>query len=597
VTQSQPLIQNLGRLYSHISPLRRKQFVLLLVLMILAAFAEVFSIGAVLPFLTVLMSPEVVYEHSYAQPFIRYFGLVSPDQLLLPMTIAFGFAALLAGGMRLLLLWAGTKVSYLTGADLTIKVYRGTLYQPYSVHVSRNSSAIINTMVGKVNAAIQSTIIPVLNIISSVTMLVVTLSFLLVIEPKITIITFGGFGLIYIAIVSLTAKFLFNNGSRIAREHTQVVKLLQEGLGSIRDILLDGTQELYCKLYRKSDLPLRRAQGINVFIGSSPRFGIEALGMTFLAFIVYFLAKEPGGIAQSIPVIGILALGAQRLLPVLQLSYHSWSTIQGARAQVADVLFFLDQPIPDYAGKASLELLPFQHELNFNQLSFSYGPEEPKVLNQIDLSIAKGARVGFIGATGSGKSTLIDIVMGLLSPTKGSMSIDGEVITEDNFRSWQKHIAHVPQSIFLADSSIEDNIALGVPKDQVDFERIKKAAKRAQLADLIECWPKKYQTFVGERGVRLSGGQRQRIGIARALYKQADVLILDEATSSLDSETEKEVMQAINDLSDDLSDDLTIIIVAHRLTTLSSCAQIVELDKGNIKRIGSYRDIVSQITV
>lgn len=593
MTQSQPLIQNLGRLYSHISPLRRKQFVLLLVLMILAAFAEVFSIGAVLPFLTVLMSPEVVYEHSYAQPFIRYFGLVSPDQLLLPMTIAFGFAALLAGGMRLLLLWAGTKVSYLTGADLTIKVYRGTLYQPYSVHVSRNSSAIINTMVGKVNAAIQSTIIPVLNIISSVTMLVVTLSFLLVIEPKITIITFGGFGLIYIAIVSLTAKFLFKNGSRIAREHTQVVKLLQEGLGGIRDILLDGTQELYCKLYRKSDLPLRRAQGINVFIGSSPRFGIEALGMTFLAFIVYFLAKEPGGIAQSIPVIGILALGAQRILPVLQLSYHSWSTIQGARAQVADVLFFLDQPIPDYAGKSSLELLPFQHEINFNQLSFSYGPEEPKVLNQIDLSIAKGARVGFIGATGSGKSTLIDIVMGLLSPTKGSMSIDGEVITEDNFRSWQKHIAHVPQSIFLADSSIEDNIALGVPKDQVDFERIKKAAKRAQLADLIECWPKKYQTFVGERGVRLSGGQRQRIGIARALYKQADVLILDEATSSLDSETEKEVMQAINDLSD----DLTIIIVAHRLTTLSSCTQIVELDKGNIKRIGSYRDVVSQITV
>ena len=591
--QEQSITQHLGRLYSHISPLRRKHFGLILVLMILTSFAEVFSIGAVYPFLSVLMSPEMVFEHSFAQPFIQFFGLVSPDQLLLPVTIAFGLTALLAGGMRLLLLWSSTKVAYLTGADLTIKVYRGTLYQPYSVHISRNSSAVINTMVSKVNAAIQSTIIPVLNIISSVTMLVVTLSFLLVIEPKITIITFGGFGLIYIAIVSLTAKILANNGSRIAREHTQVVKLLQEGLGGIRDILLDGTQELYCKLYRKSDLPLRRAQGINVFIGSSPRFGIEALGMTFLAFIVYFLAKEPGGIAQSIPVIGILALGAQRLLPVLQLSYHSWSTIQGARAQVADVLFFLDQPIPDYAGKSSLELLPFQHELNFNQLSFSYGPKEPKVLNQIDLSIAKGARVGFIGATGSGKSTLIDIVMGLLSPTKGSMSIDGEVITEDNFRSWQKHIAHVPQSIFLADSSIEDNIALGVPKDQVDFERIKKAAKRAQLADLIECWPKKYQTFFGERGVRLSGGQRQRIGIARALYKQADVLILDEATSSLDSETEKEVMQAINDLSD----DLTIIIVAHRLTTLSSCTQIVELDKGNIKRIGSYRDIVSQITV
>ena len=173
------------------------------------------------------------------------------------------------------------------------------------------------------------------------------------------------------------------------------------------------------------------------------------------------------------------------------------------------------------------------------------------------------------------------------------MSIDGEIMTEDNFRSWQKHIAHVPQSIFLADSNIEDNIALGVPKDQVDFERVKKAAKSAQLADLIECLPKKYQTFVGERGVRLSGGQRQRIGIARALYKQADVLIFDEATSSLDNETEKEVMQAINDLSD----DLTIIMVAHRLTTLSSCTKIVKLDQGGIERIGSYQDVVSETKV
>jgi ATP-binding cassette, subfamily B, bacterial PglK len=590
--QDQSITQHLGRLYSHISPLRRKQFGLILVLMILASFAEVFSIGAVLPFLSVLMSPEMVFENSFAQPFIQFFGLVSPDQLLLPVTIAFGLAALLAGGMRLLLLWSSTKVAYLTGADLTIKVYRGTLYRPYSVHVSRNSSSVINIMVRKVNATIQSTIIPVLTLISSSIMLVVVLSFLLAIEPKITMIAFGGFALIYIAIVSLTAKIIRNNSHLIAREHNQVVKLLQEGLGGIRDILLDGTQELYCKLYRRSDFPLRRAQGINVFIGSSPRFGVEAMGMIFIAFMAYFFVRETGGIAQSIPVIGILALGAQRLLPVLQQSYSAWSDIQGARASVADTMDFLDQPIPDYAGKSSFELMSFQHEINFNQLSFSYGPEEPKVLNEINLSIARGTRIGFIGATGSGKSTLIDIVMSLLLPTKGSMSIDGEVITEDNFRSWQKHIAHVPQSIFLADSSIEDNIALGVSKDQVDFERIKKAAKRAQLADLIESWPKKYQTFVGERGVRLSGGQRQRIGIARALYKQADVLIFDEATSSLDNKTEEEVIQAINNLSD----DLTIIIVAHRLTTLSSCTQIVELDKGNIKRIGSYQDIVPQNT-
>ena len=589
--QDQSITQHLGRLYSHISPLRRKQFGIMLVLMVLTSFAEVFSIGAVYPFLSVLMSPEIVFEHPSAQPFIQFFGLVSPDQLLLPVTIAFGLTALLAGSMRLLLLWSSTKIAYLTGADLTIKVYRGTLYQPYSVHISRNSSAVINTMVSKVNAAIQSTIIPVLILISSSIMLLVILSFLLSIQPQITMITFGGFGLIYLVIMSLTSKILVNNGHRIAREYTQVVKLLQEGLGGIRDILLDGTQELYCKFYRRSDLPLRRAQGMNVFISSSPRYAIESLAMIFIAFITYYLARGEGGIAQSIPVIGILVLGAQRILPVLQQSYSSWSGIQGSRASVADALDFLDQPIPDYAGKSSSEKCPFHLEINLHQLSFSYGFEEPEVLSKIDLSIAKGARVGFIGATGSGKSTLIDIFMGLLLPNTGSMSIDGEVITQDNLRSWQKHIAHVPQSIFLADSSIEDNIALGVPKDQVDFERVKEAANRAQLADLIESWPEKYKTFVGERGVRLSGGQRQRIGIARALYKQVDVLIFDEATSSLDNETEKEVMQAINNLSD----NLTIILVAHRLSTLSSCSQIVELDKGKIKQIGSYQEIVSQI--
>jgi ATP-binding cassette subfamily B protein len=219
------------------------------------------------------------------------------------------------------------------------------------------------------------------------------------------------------------------------------------------------------------------------------------------------------------------------------------------------------------------------------------------VLDSIDLNISKGSCIGFIGATGSGKSTLTDIIMGLLAPTKGSMLIDGELINDNNSRSWQKHIAHVPQSIFLADSSIADNIALGIPNDQIDFDRIKKAAERAQLADLIESWPKKYQTFVGEQGVRLSGGQRQRIGIARALYKKADVLIFDEATSSLDNDTEIEVMKAINDLNNDLNYDLTIILVAHRLSTLSSCTKIVKLDHGKIKLVGNYQDIISETIV
>jgi ATP-binding cassette subfamily B protein len=217
----------------------------------------------------------------------------------------------------------------------------------------------------------------------------------------------------------------------------------------------------------------------------------------------------------------------------------------------------------------------------------------PYVLKQINLKIAKGSRVGFMGTTGSGKSTLLDIVMGLLQPTDGSLEIDGKTVSLLNHRAWQAHIAHVPQAIFLADSTIEENIAFGVPKDKIDLQRVRQAAQQAQIAESIESWPKQYQTFVGERGIRLSGGQRQRIGIARALYKKADVIIFDEATSALDNETEQAVMQAI----EGLSKDLTLLIIAHRLSTLKNCTQIVELGEGSIKRLGTYQEIVTQSVI
>jgi ATP-binding cassette subfamily B protein len=211
-------------------------------------------------------------------------------------------------------------------------------------------------------------------------------------------------------------------------------------------------------------------------------------------------------------------------------------------------------------------------------------------LINLSLTIPKGSRVGFIGTTGAGKSTLLDILMGLLRPSSGSLEIDHQIITEANHRAWQMHIAHVPQTIFLADSTIEENIAFGVRRDKIDYNRVRQAARQAQISETIETWPEKYQTCVGERGVRLSGGQRQRIGIARALYKQADLIIFDEATSALDRETEQAVMQAI----DGLSDDLTILIIAHRLTTLQNCTQIVELADGTIARVGSYSNMVTK---
>jgi ATP-binding cassette, subfamily B, bacterial PglK len=578
---------HIAKLLKHIRPQRKKQFSLLLLLMIVSAFAEVFSIGAILPFLSVLLDPEMVFQHKYANSFIKLFDINTPEELLLPITILFGIAALFAGSMRLLLLLATTRLAYSTGADLTIDVYRRTLYQPYIVHIGRNSSSVINVMVSKVNSAIQSTLIPILQIISSIIMISITLTFLISIEPVISSITFAGFGMIYILVILLTNFSLASNSKRIAFEHNQVVKLLQEGLGAIRNIILNGNQDLYCDLYQKSDIPLRRAQGTNVFIGASPRFGIEALAMALLGFMAYFATTSDGGLSKAIPLIGILTLGAQRLLPVIQQIFVSWASIQSSRSSVEDTIDFLEQKIPETVESSLSKKISFKDNITIKNLSFRYSDEEPWILKDINLIIKKGSITGFIGSTGTGKSTLIDIIMGLLEPSKGSVFIDGEEINKDNIHSWRSHIAEVPQMIFLSDDTIQNNIALGVDPTQVDQMKVKESAKRAKIDDIIEAWPKKYSSLVGERGVRLSGGQRQRIGIARAIYKNSDVLVFDEATSALDSKTEKKVIHDINNLGK----NLTIMMIAHRITTLEKCDQIVELENGKIKKISSFNDL------
>ncbi|MBU3568167.1 ABC transporter ATP-binding protein [Polynucleobacter alcilacus] len=579
----------LNRLWRHISPNRRHQFLILLIMMSFVSFTEILSIGAVLPFLGILTDPERIFKMPHVQPIVENFRLTDPKQLLLPFTVAFGLAALIAGVMRLLLLWLTTRLSFATGTDLSIDIYRRTLYQPFTVHCDRNSSEVIDGISAKANGVIYSIIFPILTVIGSCILLIAILIVLLMVQPLIALITFGGFGFIYIVIIRLTRKQLMVDSKCVARESSHVIKSLQEGLGGIRDVLIDGSQEAYCKIYRDADASLRRAQSNIVFIGASPRYGMEALGMLLISALAYSLAQQEDGIAEALPILGALALGAQRMLPVLQQAYGSWTQINSGRASLKDTLELLDQPIPSYVTNP-VPRLPFNQAITISKLKFRYGEEGPDVINHIDLTITKGSRIGIIGATGGGKSTLIDIVMGLLQPTDGVLMIDGQPITLANQRAWQSHIAHVPQVIFLADSTIEENIAFGIPVDQIDHSRVREAARQAQIADSIESWPKQYQTFVGERGIRLSGGQRQRIGIARALYKRADVIIFDEATSALDGKTEEAVMNAINSLNK----NLTLIIIAHRLTTLKNCTQIIELSNGDIRRCCNYQDVLHQ---
>lgn len=580
---------SLNRLWRHINKRRRQQFYLLLLLSTLSSFAEIISIGSALPFLAALTMPEKVFEAATLKPLIKAAGLSSPQEILIPITIFFCLAALLAGATRLLLLWVSTRLSFAVGSDLSIDIYQRTLYQPYSIHISRNSSEVISCISGKVNSVIYGTIFPILTILSSGVMLISILIALIYMNPGIAFCSFIGFGFVYGFITWFTRAQKIKNSQHISRESTQVIKSLQEGLGGIRDVLIDGSQKVYCQIYRNADFQLRKSQGSNLFLAQSPRYVLEALGMVLIASLAYALIQAPGGVSGVIPVLGVLALGAQRLLPVMQQTYASWSNVQGSQASLQDTLDLLDQPLPDYADNFSLQPLEFEKQISLNQLSFRYSKDSPWVLQELNLNIAKGSRIGFIGTTGSGKSTLLDIIMGLLPPSDGFLEVDGKSITLKNQRSWHSHIAHVPQAIFLSDGTIEENIAFGVSSDLIDRKRVIQSAKQAQIAEIINSWPNGYQTLVGERGIRLSGGQRQRIGIARALYKQADVIILDEATSALDSKTEEAVMGAI----DQLSPDLTVLIIAHRVSTLKNCSKIVKLNNSRIEYICSYPDLLN----
>jgi ABC-type multidrug transport system fused ATPase/permease subunit len=580
------------RLWGHLLPRRKKQLAVLSLLMIVASFAEVITIGAILPFLGVLTAPEKIFAHELAQPFITLLQIQFAQELLLPFTLIFILAAVLAGLARIALLWVQTRLSIAIGADFSVQVYERNLYQPYSLHVSRNSSEVL-AGARKAEGLVYYIIQPVLLVISSMVIFLAVIATLLAIQPVIALAAFTGFGLIYAAVVSITKRRIAHNSQTIASQQGRVTKAIQEGLGGIRDVLIDGTQPVYSKLYKDAFLPWQRALASNQVVGASPRFGVEALGMVLIAGLAYLLVSAAasgvgGGAANAIPVLGALAFGAQRLLPVLQQIYNSYITVTGNQASTQDALDLLDQPMPEHAHAPPARPMAFNTSITLNNLGFRYTPQGPWVLRHLNLEILKGSRVGFVGVTGSGKSTLLDLIMSLLTPTEGALLIDNSAITLQNTRAWQAHISHVPQAIFLSDTSIAENIAFGVAPDQIDLLRVKQAAEQAQIAQTIDGWRNGYDTLVGERGVRLSGGQRQRIGIARALYRRANLIIFDEATSALDNETEAAVMQVV----ETLGRDMTILIIAHRLTTLRNCDRIVELANGGIKAIGGYEEMI-----
>jgi ABC-type multidrug transport system fused ATPase/permease subunit len=571
----------------HLNIKRKKSLIFLFILMLISTVSEMISLGLIFPFLGAMVSPEKM-QLSFESFFGKSSSINSTQSLLIILAAIFLMAISLAASIKLLLMRAFSKLAFLMVSDFSNEIYARTIYQPYVKQINIDSSEIISAITVKTNALVYQGIIPILTILSSVLMSVGLISVLMLISPFATLLSILIFTGIYICIGRYTKKRLILNSEKISKYSSKSIKILREGLGGIRDVIIDSAQERYLNEFKHANKSWRSAQGDNLFISQSPRLAVETIAMALIASASCYLAISNGGITMFIPFLGAIAIASQKLLPAFQQIYSSLASIRGNEKSLQDIANFLKQEVERVNFSDCANYLFPSNGIHLRGVGFQHGLNKP-IFENLDLKIPMGTRLAIVGETGAGKSTLLDVIMGLLPPTSGEIYIDDRLIDDRNRGIWMASIAHVPQSIFMIDDTIAKNIALSLSDDYYNINEIMGAARKAKIADDIEAMPNGYHTIIGERGIRLSGGQRQRIAIARALFKKAKIIILDEATSALDEATERVVMEAVNSLGS----EVTVIIVSHKSSTLNYCELIYELKGGkliqlNPDRVNSY---------
>jgi len=577
------MIKNtLKDLFFHISKKRKIQFLILLLITIGASVIEMLSIASVVPFVKAATDEKFLDEKSLIFKFI---SIRNKEEAIIITGLVFAFLIFINSLLRCALIYIGTKLANNVTAELSIKIYKASLFDSYSNHISQQTSNIISAVTQKVYQT-YNTISAIITFVSSIFILVALISILIWINPSVMFFSFIFFTLLYLTIILLGKKILKKNSQIINEEQNRIVFNLQNGLGVFRDIILDKTHEFFIDIFAKANLRKARSQAVNEIIQQSPRYILEAMGIVLVVVLIifwnYFLDNS-NTIIDAFPTLAALTIGAQKILPLINILYLNFAVFKGNVYQVDEVVDILNKHQEEEKMKSlvSEKEINFSNLISFNNVSFSYKDTKEYVLENINFEIKKGSKVGIIGKSGEGKSTLLDLLMGLLEPKNGAIHIDGIKLSPTTISSWQSKISHVPQKLFLSDSSFLENIALGKLIKDIDFQKVESVSKKARLHDFIKDFNKGYNEQVGERGIKLSGGQIQRVGLARSLYKNSEVIIFDEATNSLDMETERLIMKELYSLDK----NLTIIIVAHRLDTLSQCDLIFEVKNKKIIKI------------
>jgi ABC-type multidrug transport system fused ATPase/permease subunit len=568
------MLNLLFKLNTHLSSYVKKWLFLLLLLSIILSFAEAISLASIVPFIGVFLKPDIFYSHPWLNLFVNFFEIKNNDQLFLFVTIIFASLIILSGLIKLLFLHLSNKITQFIEAEIKTKIFKYNIHQSYAYHLEQSSYAVMSSLIQKTSTT-ASFVRSSINILGSLMTILFIMTVLIFLKPFIIISIASILTGFFVVVFFIYKNKLLKNSKKLTQNEDKIINIFQDSVGYISEIIVYSLQNIFISKFTKATYQVAKSKKYTLNVSESPRIYLEYVSLLSLAALIFYFNQSKSDVVNSLTVLAALGLGAQKMLPLINSIHNSISSMGGVQAGITDVINLLDNSAKVKNTNLFSKKIFLKKSFKLNNVYFSYNKKNNWILKNINLEIKKGSKVGIKGTTGSGKSTLVNIIIGLLDPTKGQLFIDDVLINSQNKLAWQKNISIIPQNIFLNDVSIAENIAIGVEPKEINLEKVKKAARQAQIHTYIESAPNQYNETVGERGIKLSGGQRQRIGIARALYREAKIILFDEATNQLDVDTETLIMDSIYSLDK----EITVILIAHRLSTLERCDKIIDLSK------------------
>lgn len=582
------MLDMLQKILSILTKKERKQLALLLVLMLAMALFQAAGVASVLPFISLVMNPEIISENSWLRFVYQYFNFQDTNSFILAAGFLMLFLIIFGNLISAAATWAKFKFVWNNNDNISQRLLRHYLLQPYMFFLNRNSSELARNILNEIQVLTSGFLIPLLDFSSRLLIIIVIVTMVLIVNPLITVIAVLILGGSYALIYWMIRKKLVYRGGRRLNANRERFKIISEAFGGLKEVKASGREMFFLENYARSSSTLSSLQAWNNLVGSIPKYVLESVAFGSVIALILVLLVIKGEAQSIIPLVSFFAFAGYRLMPAIQDIFQTSTQVKFNQATLdhiyQEMMNINQKKVTEDEHIIDIDPLSFSHEIKLQNITFNYPDSDEKVLEDVTLIIKKNQKVGIVGSTGAGKTTLVDILLGLFIPEQGQISVDDIPVNADNVRGWQKIIGYVPQQIYLCDDTIISNIAFGIPDDQIDFNRVKKAAEIARLDDFINRLPEKYNTVVGERGIRLSGGQMQRVGIARAVYHDPQVLILDEATSALDNITEQEFMEAL----EAAAEVKTLIIIAHRFNTVRNCDIIIMLEDGRVQAKGSY---------